>query len=846
MKVIYNWLFTAVFALMASVAFSQSTVTGTVIDGDINQPLPGASVLVKGTTDGVSTDFDGKFSVNTTKTSGTLVISYMGYISQEIAFTGTSNVGKIVLKPSSVGLDEVQVIASVAVDRKTPVAVSTVKAQDIQLKLGTQEFPEVLRSTPGIYATAQGGGYGDGRVNIRGFGSENVAVMINGIPVNDMENGAVYWSNWAGLGDVTSSMQVQRGLGASKVAVPSIGGTINIVTKTTDVEEGGTISTSIANNGYLKYGMTYSTGLSKNGFAATVSASKISGDGYVDGTQFSGYNYFINLSKQFTPNHKLSFTAFGAQQEHGQHYNRSTIAEYKQTEAGPNRFNPDWGYLNGSEYNISYNYYHKPQMSLNDFWQMSDNTSLSTAVYASFGSGGGRRTRGDKLGSDAYRLGSSDQPIDFDQIVQENKDRGALGSSDIIYNSVNKHQWYGVLSTLKTTIQDKLTITGGVDGRYYIGSHYYQVDNLLGGDFYLNTTSSDNNYNQPLRVGDIFGKNYDGKVLRGGLFAQAEYEVNDSFNLFVASDVSNTTYSTVDFIKYASTDPDRKSKKVDFLGYGIKGGGNYNLDDHNNVFVNVGYFSKAPFLTNVFQSSSSTNANPDAINEKVFSAEIGYGFRSSKFSGNLNVYRTAWLDKSISGSIQRGSGNEPLYYNLTGMDAVHQGIELDFIYRVTDKFKLKGMASLGDYQWKSNVSADVYDDITDNTTTIDLYAKNLKVGNSAQTTFSVGGSYDYAPKSTIFIDYNYAGDMYADFYVTSRSKADAGQAWKAPNYALVDLGIKHSFKIGTFDAALFGRINNALNTEYISDANDVDGTAQSALVYYGLGRRYSVGLNVKF
>ncbi len=62
-----------------------------------------------------------------------------------------------------------------------------------------------------------------------------------GVPINGMENGRVYWSNWAGLSDVTRLMQVQRGLGASRVAVPSVGGTINILTKTTDAEEGGNV-----------------------------------------------------------------------------------------------------------------------------------------------------------------------------------------------------------------------------------------------------------------------------------------------------------------------------------------------------------------------------------------------------------------------------------------------------------------------------------------------------------------------------------------------------------------------------------------------------------------------------
>src|SRR5690606_37971533 len=141
-------------------------------------------------------------------------------------------------------------------------------------------------------------------------------------------------------------MQVQRGLGASKVAVPSIGGTINIISKTTDAEEGGNIYTTLANDGYKKFGFTYSTGLMVNGLAATVSGSKTDGEGYVDGTQFNAASYFLNVSKEINNDHKLSFTAFGAKQRHGQRQNRNTIETYKQSERGK-KFNPDWGYNNG-------------------------------------------------------------------------------------------------------------------------------------------------------------------------------------------------------------------------------------------------------------------------------------------------------------------------------------------------------------------------------------------------------------------------------------------------------------------------------------------------------------------
>ncbi|OUR91595.1 TonB-dependent receptor [Flavobacteriales bacterium 34_180_T64] len=847
MKKINQFLFTTVVMLFATVAFSQSTVKGVVMGSDMNAPLPGANVVEKGTTNGVNTDFDGNFTLTTEASSGELVISYVGYTSITIAFSGDQDLGVITLQSSDIGLQEIQIIASVAVDRKTPVAVSTIKAADIALKLSTQEFPEILKSTPGVYATRSGGGYGDGRINLRGFSSENIAVMINGVPVNDMENGVVYWSNWAGLGDVTSSMQVQRGLGASKVAVPSIGGTINIITKSTDAEEGGNIFTGIANDGYFKYGMTYSTGLSEKGFAATVSASKISGDGYIDGGEFSGYNYFVSLSQQLNEKHRLTFTAFGAQQTHGQRFNRSTIAELRDTDSGPQKANKDWGYKDGEVLSSAYNFYHKPQISLNHFWEINDKSVLSTAVYASFGSGGSRRDEGSKIGSDAYRIGSAGlQPIDFDTIVEENIANGAAGSTDVISSSRNSHEWYGILSTYKNRINDNLTISGGLDARSYIGHHWYQVDDLLGGQFYLDNETDTFAFGKPLRVGDRYNKDYDGINVRYGLFGQAEYQVNESLNLFMAADVSNSSYKQEEFMNSELVGT-RKSDAVNFVGFGIKGGGNYNLDVNNNVFVNVGYFSKAPFLDTVFQDEDGIVANEDAENEKVFSAELGYGYRSDKFSANVNLYMTSWLDKAVNGSLPgQSSSDDRVFYNLLGMDALHQGIEVDFRYKLTDRITVTGMASLGDWQWKSDVSATIRDDSGTAVGEVEVFAKDLKVGDAAQTTFALGTSYKFAKQSSLYIDYNYAGDMYASYQVTNRGTDDLPDTWEAPEFGLFDVGANHVFDMGPFEAILNAKINNLFDTEYISDANDVDGTSDTALVYYGAGRTYSVGLKVKF
>jgi len=837
--------------LFSAVVMAQSTISGTILEAGTNIPLPGANVIEKGTSNGVTTDFDGNFTIKTKSSSGDIVISYIGYNSKTVTFSGDMTLGRASLTSSQFGLEEIQIIASVAVDRKTPVAVSTIKAADIELKLGTQEFPEVLKSTPGVYVTKAGGGYGDGNIRLRGFNSENVAVMINGIPVNDMENGRVFWSNWAGLGDVTSTMQVQRGLGASKLAVPSVGGTINIITKTTDAEEGGNIITTVANDGYLKYGLTYSTGLMDNGFAATVSGAKTEGDGYVDGTEFTGVSYFVNISKEINDSHKLAFSAFGSKQRHGQRQNRQLIETFRNSDRG-RKFNADWGYKNGQVTYQEDNFYNKPQISLNHYWTLNEKTSINSSAYVSFGSGGGGGTRGN---TDKFLLGTNGVseyrdglygPLNFDKISDENEALGANGSETILRASRNDHNWYGLLSTLKTDLSDDLVLLAGVDYRSYTGIHFQEVTDLLGGQYFLDD-NDENNSNNPAQVGDKINYNNDGKVGWLGFFGQLEYDVNEKFNTFVALAASNTSYQRIDYFNYLDSDPLQETDTYDFFGFSAKGGANYRIDAYHNVFANLGYFEKAADFDSVFLDFSNDNINEDAENQKITSYELGYGFRGEKLSANLNLYRTTWNDRTETAGFQQPDGTRATA-NILGVNAIHQGVELDFVYRATDKLSLTGMASLGDWRWDSDVlGVDIFDEEQNLLDTVDLYIKDLHVADAAQTTFALGVNYKLGTETRLIVDYNYAGDIYADFNPSDRGTQGAPDAWKMPDYGLFDLALSHGFKFGSFDATLTGRMNNVFDTEYISDAQDGSGSrADTALVYLGYGRTFSVGAKLNF
>ncbi len=839
----------------SSFAIAQTgTIKGRILDPETNESLIGANAVISGTTQGATTDLDGYFTINNVATGNVTVnISFIGYSSINKSVTvnagQTTDLGTINLSSNTIGLSEIEVIASVAIDRKTPVAVSTIKGEYIEEKLGSQEFPEILKGTPGIYVTKAGGGFGDARIRIRGFDSENVAVMINGVPVNDMENGRVYWSNWAGLSDVTGSVQVQRGLGASKIAVPSVGGTINIVSKATDAQKGGSVFIGTGNNLYNKVGISLSTGVNDKGWAMTLQGTRTQGENYADGLQFLGWSYFMNIAKKINNDHLVTFTVIGAQQKHGQRQNYLPYTTFKNSPNG-RRQNNDWGKLGGEVVQVEDNFYHKPQISLNHYWTINETTELATTAYVSFGTGGGGGIAGNNLDLFQVRTGG-DGPtygyIDLDNIVSVNEAAAANGNESEAYlrASRNDHNWYGLLSVLTKEIGSNFVLSAGIDGRYYRGKHFREITNLLGGDFVINTRDV-NNPNQVIGVGDKFAYNNDGIVKWLGGFAQGEYTL-DALTMFASASVSNSSYTREDYFQY--TPGNQVSETENFLGYVFKAGANYNLNDHHNVFVNAGYFERAPFFSGVF-TSFTNEANPNAVNEKVLGLEAGYGIRYSKGGVNFNAYSTNWRDKTFTQRIQVPSG-EDVTVNVLGVNAIHQGVEAEFYYNPTSRLKMRGSVSLGNWRWQNDlIDVPVFDENNDEIGTVDLYIKDVKVGDAAQTTAAIGLDYELFDGFSVNGDFTYADNLYARFDALQRGDAPGAgetnvQALKLPAYGLFDFGFRYGFKLGNLDASLNGRMNNAFDTEYVPDAWDAADLA-SARVFMGFGRTWTMGLRVKF
>lgn len=901
MKIFKNVLLAGFFLITMSV-FSQSKITGVIFDGDLNQPLAGASVVVKGTSNGTATDLDGKFELTTTQKSGVISVSYLGFVTKSIPFTvnGNSvNLGQIVVLPDASQLQEVVVVGKgiidVAKERKTPIAVSTIKAVEIQEKVGTADVTQALVNTPSVYVAGQSGGYGDSRITVRGFQQDNTAFLLNGQPINGMEDGKMYWSNWSGMSDIANFIQVQRGLGSSKLAISSVGGTVNFVTRATDKKEGGFVSMGVANSDYFKSTAAYNTGIMKNGFGMSVMLSHWQGDGYNQGTRGEGQNYFISFGYKPNDKHNFNFLITGAPQSHDQNFTKK-ISDYL---TYGRKYNNNWGTLNGDYLSLRTNFYHKPVANLNWDFNINETTQLSTVLYASWGRGGGT---GDYKARN-YNIPYTNGQINFDQIYANNLTApGGIGSQPanmLIRASMNNHAWYGVVSNLKKEINKNLSVNFGLDLRTYNGDHYRQVSNFLGLNGWTESRylrdnthiipnpntlpSASNTVTQSYNINPWYAffnsasdkqkidYDYSETITYGGVFGQVEYS-NDKFSTFFQGAVSNQSHQRFDYYDYQ--DQYQDSKKVNNVGFNVKGGAAYNFNEQHVVYGNAGYYSRQPYHDNIYLNFTN-EVNPLTENEKVLGLEAGYTFKSKIFTASVNAYRTTWEDRVVTTSTVLSSNTTIGTTNLAagdvvisanqGVKQVHSGLELDFVLKPIQKLDVKGFASLGNWEYSGSAVRRRFDEnlnILDETLTDN---DGGKVGDAAQTTWGLGAKYEIFERFTIDADWRNYDKLYANVVAKNNLQM--------PSYDLVDMGISYKMLVGKdkqnsvnfrfnvnnlFDEVYLSELTtNIKTTDNISSSNPALGTYQSNNKVYkgiadgnsgffGLGRTWNFTLRYNF
>ena len=865
--------------MMMTGLFAQSIV-GTVIDSD-SKPLEGANIVVVGTELGGVSDKDGSFKIDVPTGTYDVTASFIGYTS----VTNSVVVGDIVssvnfiLEFSYLGLSDVEVLASRA-SENTPVAYTTVDKEEMAFRLGSQDIPMSLNTTPSVYATQQGGGAGDARIYVRGFYQRNVAVMINGVPQNEMENGWVYWSNWDGVADAAQSIQMQRGLSAVNLATPSIGGTMNIITDPASAEKGGKFKQEAGDGGFLKTTVNYNTGLIGDKLALSGTVVRKTGDGIIDGTWTDAWAYYFGSSYQMDENNRFELYAIGAPQRHGQNLYKQNIATYSQelagsidgydvlafqegekfeTEAG-RFYNQNWAPVDpsytGQQYWYMYgarttnrfnsnflnereNFFHKPLVNLNHFMTINDKTRLSSVLYWSGGSGGGTGTYGSVSRTPAvegnawYR--SSPWAWDWNAEIEQNRTNIDADYSDtekrstgILRNSINRQNTYGLISKLNYDVSEELEVQFGIDWRTAGIEHAREVRDLLGGDYYVDFADDNAPDGKVVRLGDEIAYFNSTTVDWIGGFVQGNYET-EKVNLYGMGGLSSIKYSYQDHFTV-----DNEVIKADAIStFQVKGGGLYRLNDGLSVFGNAGYVEKPPIMDNVIYYDGTVATDP--ANEKFISTEAGLNYSGRKAAVKVSAYNTDWLDRNLVKSVETGqgsSGDTDLIF-LKGVNQKHQGLEIETKLMPHEMVEIDLVASFG--KWKFDGDADgtyqeqEYNDdnqvIGVQTTEYSYALDGLFVGDMPQTSYIFGLTLKPVKGLRLQALYKTYDKNYSDWSPAAREVdedgADRTQVWEAPGYSKLDLHASYDLpSVGGLDLTLNAHIFNALDEVFVQDAVD--------------------------
>lgn len=858
-------IFTIVVFLagLGSVSAITTTAKGIVKDIDSGNPIPGVTVQVVGTTISAVTDSKGEYQLPNLPV-GSYVISFslIGYQTNEITVELTSE---------EVLIPEVQLhrAQNDEVQNQTLSEV-TISSDDLDVDSKAQAVSGLLQSGRDPFESAVAFTFSPARFQIRGYDSDYSQMYMNGLPVNDPESGFSSWGAWGGLNDVTRNQESHYGLSTSGFAFGGIGGVTNINTRASQARVGTKISYASTNRTYTNRIMfTHSTGLMENGVAFTISGSRRwANEGYVEGTFYDAYAYFISIEKKFSNKHSVSFTTFNAPTKRGM---QGAATEEANDLAGSNFYNPNWGYQNGEKRNSRIRRQQEPTFMLNHYWNINDKTMLTTNLGYSFGTFSttalnwydAQDPRPDyyrKLPSywttsgqdivnqitDAFQNDASVRQIDWDYLYQTNYNsldaNNSHRSKYILEDRVSDSKQLSFSSVLNKDFSPQLKLNAGVDYTMYKSQNYKTIYDLLGGDYWLDidqfaerdfgdSTLMQNDLDNPNRVvkkGDKYGYDYTANVNNGGLWAVANY-MTDRIDYYFGANYEFTQFWRTGNMRNGRYPNDSKgdSDKNTFNNYGVKGGATWKITGRHFLDANVAYLTRAPFFRNSYTSPRTSNFTiPGLTSEKIASADINYNLRSPFIKARVSAYYTMFMDQTDLKSYYDETYRTFVNYTMNGIDKVHKGFEVGAEIKATTTITIEAAAALGSYQYTSRPNVTITQDNVGTLLAEDrvVYIKNFYIPSTPQTAAMLGVKYA-SPKYWFFgVNASYFDDIYIDFAPERRTaevlvgleandplRDQITKQSKVSSAFLLDANIGKSWKIKSYYINLNFQVTNILD-----------------------------------
>ncbi len=786
-KIILMMFLTVIFCPKVS---AQNIVKGIVVDINSEKPIMGVSIAIQSNT--TKTNVNGMFILENLPNGKFIVrIRFKGYETQNFP---------IQLSGKTIDLGTVLFYEDISVAQD----LSTITITDDELNddNGTAfNISGLLQSSKDVYLRSAAFEFSASFFRVRGLDSDNAPLLINGIEMNKIYTGRPQWSNWGGLNDVLREQEFSSGLAPSNFTFGGVLGSTNINVRASKARPGGRISYSSANRTYeYRIMATYSSGLLRNNWAFTISASRRAGkEGFNDGTFYAANSIFVSIEKKINDSHSINLTSFYTPNQRGKSSpNTQEVYDLKGIQ-----YNSYWGMQNERIRNSREKRIVEPIVMLNHYWALNDYTTLNTNVAYQFGEVANSRinyngskidgsingipiivslggsnpdpTYYQKLPSYGLRQGYSNiyemeknfihnGQLDWTRLYQGNLNPFNKGyATYVLYEDRNDDKQFSVNSIFETEINENSTLNASVQYRYFSSDNFAKVTDLLGGTKYLDVDSfadtnslkqnDVNNPNREVTVGDTFKYNFNltTNILNG--FVQAQFKYN-KIDFYVAASVSNTTHLRDGYYlngKFVAENASfGTSEKPSFTNYGFKGGATYKFTGRHLVDANVGYLTKAPTLRNTFSNSRVNNDVVENLtSEKIFSADASYIFRSPMFQAKVTGYYAKIKNATeVSFYYADGIGGSGSDYTafvqeiLTQIDKKHFGVELGLEAQVTAAIKLKGAANIGQYIYDNNPILTLKSEVEGfQFEPRPSNLKNYKIAAGPQQAYSVGFEY---------------------------------------------------------------------------------------------------------
>lgn len=767
--------------------------------------------------------------------------------------------------------------------------------------------------------------FGSYRFQMRGYDRSQQQLFINGAPMNDVETNDAYWSQWGGLNDVFRNRNNTYGLGASDYAFGGINGTTVFDATAASQRRQTRITYSLTNRQYRnRIMLTHSSGLNKNGWAYSVSFSKRwAEEGYVPGTFYDGYSYYAAVSKRIKKKHDLHLTVFGAPAKRGKA--APSFAESYDV-LGTHFYNPNWGWQDGKKRNAKVANIHQPVLLLNYEHHFSESFRWNTTLGYQFGKNKNSTldwynasdprpdyykylpsyTINDKQQypniSEEQKLLATERfvarsQIQWEELYEANKLNDGR-SLYVINDDVDAMKKWIFNTQLLKALNEHVSLQTGISVLKQNTESYRQMNDLLGGDYFLNvnsfternfinsSTQSQNDLNHPnqkITVGDKYFYHYKIDFLKAGWWGQAQLTYN-KMDLFLGAAYGIHSVQREGLFKNGlfADDSYGKSKRLSFNTYGLKGGITYKLNGRHYLFANGAYIADAPTVDNTWFSARVRNTvveNPTV--QKTASLEAGYLLRAPKTNIRAVGYATQREDAV---EVQRffyqgtGSANSMVAYVLQGVNIRYMGLELAIDYKLSSAFSATAVAAMGQAFYISDPVATIHQENAIDSPVIKetAYLNNTYLGIGPQSAYTLGVNYRSKNYWYVNINFNYFDRNYIDPAAPRRTAQalegieQESDQWhsildqeKLPSVFTIDLFLSKSVLLSKSIKSLPRNtylylnvgISNLLNNKSIAtggfenvrfDYGGADASKFASKYFYGFGRNYFINLSLKF